>query len=140
MPTYQPADINSKPIPAGQGEAVVYDGSIPALAAVTATGDKLNLMRIPAGTRLCEVSINVTTAFGAAAPVTMQLAPVDGSAVTVLVAAGDTVLNTINKKAMAFTPTTAAKDAYLQLLVGTVTTGAAGALSATALGMSNGAA
>lgn len=140
MPTYAPADINSKPLPSGQGQAVMYDGILPAIASATATGDLINLMRIPAGTRLGAIYISVTTAFGAAAPVTMHLVPTDGSAATVLVAAGDTVLNTINRKAMVFTPMTTTKDSDLQLLVGAVTTGAAGALSAVALGMANGAA
>lgn len=138
MPTYTSADIN-KALPAGQGEAVVYDGAV-TLAVAAASADKLNVMKIPAGTRLCEVSINVTTAFAATAPSTLQLAPLDGSAVTVVVAAGDTVLATVNKKAMAFAPVTVTKDSYLQLLLGTLVTPAAGALTATALGMANGAA
>jgi hypothetical protein len=136
MPTFTSADIN-KALPAGQGEAVVYDGAI---TGTPATGDKLNWMKIPAGTRLCEVSIRVTTAFAATAPSTLQLAPLDGSAVEVLVNAGDTVLATVNKKAMSFAPMTVAKDSYLQLLLGTLVTPAAGALTATALGMANGAA
>lgn len=140
MATYAPADIDSKPLPAGRGSAAMYDGILPAIAAVTATGDKINMMRIPAGTRLGAIYINVTTAFGTAAPVTMQLAPTDGTAVTVLVAAGDTVLNTINRKSMVFTPMSVTKPSDLQLLVGTVDTGAKGALSAVTLGMANGAA
>lgn len=139
MPTYTSADIN-KPLPAGQGEAVVYDGAIATLPVVAATGDKLNLMRIPAGTRMCEVRIRVTTAFAATAPSALQLAPIDGSAVVVLVPDGDTVLATVNQKSMSFAPMTVAKDSFLQVLLGTLVTPAAGALTAITLGMANGAA
>lgn len=138
MPTYAAPDLNYKPVPAGQGEAVVYDGKV-APGANTATGDKLNFCRVPAGTRLCEISVRVATAFGAAAPTQWVLQPLDGSAAVELVAAGDTVLNTVNKKSLSFEPVDVAKDSILQAVVGTVTTGASGVATVTALGMANGA-
>jgi hypothetical protein len=139
MATYANSDINTKPIVAGQGCAVVYDGGV-TCTSNCATGDVLRFMLIPAGTRLCEININVTTAFGTGAPITLRLSPVNGDTATTLVAAGDTVLNTINKKDMVFSPTTVTKDSYLEGLVGTVNTGAAGVATATALGMAFGAA
>lgn len=138
MPTYSPADLNSKPIRAAQGQAIVYDAKL-APGVNTATGDVLRFMRIPAGTRLCEISVRVATAFGAAAPTSWVLTPVDGSSATTLVAAGDTVLNTINKKDLSFEPLTVEKDSFLDAVVGTVTTGAAGVATATALGVAEGA-
>lgn len=138
MPTYKPVDINTKPVQSGDGEAVIYDGKVvPGVA--TATGDIIRFMRVPAGTRLCDIAIRVVTAFGATAPCTLQLQPVDGTAATVLVAAGDTVLATVNRKPMVFEPMTVAKDSFLECLVGTVVTGAAGVATCTAHGMSLGA-
>lgn len=139
MPTYSSADINTKPIQNGEGHAVVYDGSASTGAVAAATGDILRLMRVPAGTRLCEVSIRVTAAAAATAPSSLRLSPVDGTAATELVAAGDTVLATANKKDMNFAPVTVAKDSFLELLLGTLVTPTPAAVTATALGMGLGA-
>ena len=138
MPTYNAADLNSKPVVAAQACGVIYDGKV-VPGAATQTGDKLNVCRIPAGTRLCEVSVRVKTAFGTAAPTQWVLQPVDGSTATEIVAAGDTVLNTVNKKDLAFEPVTIEKDSFLQAVVGTVNTGAAGEATVTASGMALGA-
>ncbi len=139
MATYAPSDISTKPLRTASGSAVVYDGAS-TCTATCATADVIRWMIIPAGTRLCEISINVTTAYGTAAPITLRCSPVDGTTATTIVSAGDTVLNTINKKAMVFSPVTITKDSYLEGLVGTVNTGASGVSTATALGMALGAA
>jgi hypothetical protein len=139
MATYSPLDLNSKPVLTGIPGAVVYDGKVTCTASA-ATADVIRFMRIPAGTRLCEISIRVATAFGATAPSTLRLTPADGSTATELVAAGDTVLASINKKAMVFEPVTVTKDSFLECLLGTVGTGAAGVATAVALGQHVGAA
>ena len=141
MATYSSPDLNSKNVSGIGGAAVVLDGKV-TLTAAAQTGDIIQLLRVPAGTRLCEISLRVSTAFSSSTcPCTLRLTPVDGSTATELVAAGDTVLATINKKSMVFNPVTTTKDTFLECLLGTVAaTAAAGVVSATALGMALGAA
>lgn len=141
MTTYAPSDINSKPLPAGQGEAVIYDGKI-SMSAAAADADVLRFCRIPAGTRLTDVNVNVSTKLSSSTvPSSMRLTPCDGSSATTLVSAGDTVFATVQKKSMAFDPVTVEKDSFLEFLLGTVAaTAAAGVVSVAAHGMANGAA
>jgi hypothetical protein len=142
--TFAPADLNSKPIPAGQGEAVIYDGKV--TGTPSSTTDILRFCRIPAGTRLADVNVRIATAFAAAWSGNWQLTACDGASVPIVGGSGTTAtLQAVGAVTAAlyplnFEPVTTAVDCFLDLQLSALTTGAAGVATATAYGMANGAA
>lgn len=147
MATYAPSDLNSKPLPAAQGQAVVYSGKVTATSNA-ATADVMRFAKIPAGTELTDVFVKTTTSFGTTAPCTVRLASCDGSSVptiggsgttTTLVAAGSTCLQTAGNVILATDVVTTKVDCWLECLMGTVSSGAQGVANVTAHGMAYGA-
>jgi hypothetical protein len=140
MATYNAADLLTKPLPGIDQAAVLVGTMVPGTA--TATGDVMNPCKLPAGFKLAAVLINVRTAFGATAPAKIGIAHVDGS--TPPQANPDTLVAAITDASHATTGTklvmpqagvfTTSKDSYLQVVFGTIVTGAAGTADYVALG------
>ena len=146
MATIAPSDLNDKPIASAQGSAVVYDGKLTGTPASGTANTSLRFCRIPAGTRVCEASVRITTAFGASWAANWTLVPCNGTSVptvggsgtsTTLVAVGAV---TAAKYDLSFEPVTTAVDCFFELSITACGTPAAGAATATVLGMANGAA
>jgi hypothetical protein len=135
MATYTALDLTSKPL-AGVDQAAVYFGTI-APGTATATADLLRPCRLPSGLKVAALMVNVRTAFGATAPASIGFANTDGSALdataypapaTQIAAATDTTFATTGLKmvmpqAGVFVTV---RESFLQILFGTVATGAAG--------------
>ena len=135
MTTYVAADLATKPVP-GIDQAAVHMGTI-APGVATATGDLLRPLKMPNGLKVCALLVNVRTAFGATAPASIGFSQTNNAAPsaatypspsTQFTAATDvtfatTGLKMVMPQAGAFlTP----NDCYLEVLFGTVATGAAG--------------
>ena len=147
MATYSPSDLITKPLPAADGCAVIYNGKVTATSN-TATGDIIRFAVIPAGTEVADVLVKTTTSFGTTAPCTIRLASVDGASDAIhgasgttatLVAAGSTALQTAGNTVQAITPVQTKSDCFLECLMGTVSGGAQGVAVATLHGMGYGA-
>ena len=147
MATYAPADLITKPLPAADGCAVVYNGKVTATSNA-ATGDVIRFCVVPAGTEVADVLVKTTTSFGTTAPCTIRLASVDGTSDAVigasgatadLVAAGSTALQTAGSTVQPVTPVLTKSDCFLECLMGTVSGGAQGVAIATVYGMALGA-
>lgn len=143
MATYNAADLANKALP-GIDQAAVYFGTV-SPGTATATGDVLRPCKMPGGLKVAALLINVRTAFGATAPASIGFAPVDGSTPdasvysspsTQIAAATDTSHATTGTKVVMpqagvfVTP----KDSYLQVVFGTIVTGASGVADYTVLG------
>lgn len=140
MTTYVASDLASKALP-GVDQAAVYTGSV-APGANTATGDLLRPCKLPAGFKFAALMINVRTAFGATAPAKIGISHVDGS--TPPQANPDTLIAAITDASHASTGVkvvmpqagvfTTQRDSYLEVVFGTVATGASGVADYCALG------
>lgn len=136
MPTYNASDLATKQV-ASIAQAAVFAGRVTP-GANTATGDILRPCRLPAGFRLLTLFVNVVTAFGATAPAKIGFSHVDGSASgqdTAVALLTDTThaspgVKTLVPAADALT----AKDAYLEVVFGTVATPASGDAKYVAIG------
>ena len=135
MATYNAADLLTKSVP-GIDQGIVLSGTI-SPGTATATGDLLRPLKIPAGVRVTSIQVNVRTAFGATAPASIGFSHVDGSAVpTSVVAAAPQGVTAATDTTHASTGTklvmpqagafVTLKECYLEVLFGTVATGAAG--------------
>lgn len=138
MATIKDADLNSKNIPAGDGDGYFYDGKVSGTPAAT---DTLRFCRIPAGTRLVQVDARIATAFAAAWAGNWQLTSCDGASVPIIGGSGTSaVLQAVGAVTAAlyplnFEPVTTKVDTYLDLLLSSITTPAAGVGTAVAAGM-----
>lgn len=131
MATYSSIDLISKPLHgSAYGNAVNFDGSITTTVAPV-TGDIYRIAKVPAGTRVTDVTVT-NTDLGTTAPGTLQFQPVDGSAATNFGAVDTLALGTASANGTLIAPgaVTLTKDSYLQILFGTVSAGAAGTVSA----------
>lgn len=138
MATKSASDLTTKSVNnPNRGNSVVYYGAI---TDTPATGDKWNLCVVPAGVTVTEVAYS-NADLGTAAPATVQLAPVDGSTATAITTTDALALGTASTgTSYVCTPTKTTKDCYLQLLFGTINTGASGLVSMVAKGEGFGAA
>jgi hypothetical protein len=145
MATYTASDLLTKPLP-GIDQASNYFGTI-SNSVATATGDLLRPLKLPAGFRMSVMFVNVRTAFGTTAPASIGISHVDGSTVpalvygtataaTVITAATDTIhASTGNKLVMPqIGAWTTSKESYLEVLFGTIGTGAAGVADYSVIG------
>jgi hypothetical protein len=143
MATYNASDLLTKALP-GIDQASAYFGTVSPSAA-TATGDLLRPCKLPAGFRLCVLMINVRTAFGATAPASIGISHVDGSTVpTTVVATASTAVTAATDASHATTGAklvmpqagvfTTLKESYLEVLFGTIVTGASGVADYAAFG------
>lgn len=147
MPTYNAADLLTKPIPSID-QGITLTGTVTATAN-TVTGDNLRPLRIPAGCRIGALLINVRTAFGATAPASIGLSHTDGTAVpasvfgsatalTCIAAATDTSHATTGTKLVmpqiGGTALVTSKESNLEVTFGTVATGAQGVADYTLIG------
>jgi hypothetical protein len=135
MTTYVAADLATKPVPAIDQAAIHFGTIAPGVA--TATGDLLRPLKMPNGLKVGALLVNVRTAFGATAPASIGFSQINGAAPnattypspsTQFAVATDTTFATTGVKVVmpqagAFlTP----NDSYLEVLFGTVATGASG--------------
>lgn len=125
MATYDSADLNAKPLAAGNhGNAAKYYGTSVATGTNVATGDVIRICKVPAGFVATDVMV-VNTSFGTTVPATIQFAPLDGSTPVAFGSTDGVTLQTAaaNGSLFAKAPVRVEKDSYVQLLVGTVSSG-----------------
>ena len=135
MATYTAADLATKQLP-GIDQAAIYFGTI-SNSVATATGDLLRPLKIAAGVKVAALMVNVRTAFGSTAPASIGFSQVNGKT------PDTTIYTTPSTQIAAATDTTHAStgvkmvmpqagvwvtpsDCYLEVLFGTIVTGAAG--------------
>lgn len=104
-----------------------------------ATGDVVNFFVIPAGTEIREVVIN-NASLGTAAPLNIGYAPIDGSsgsatAFASAYAGGTAVTAGQPYHVILANPVKVEKDSFFQAVVGTVSSGASGAITVQAKGI-----
>ena len=123
MPTYNSADLSTKPLYAGDdGNANSYYGTSVATSTNLATADKIRVCKVPAGFLVTNVMITNTT-FGTTAPATVQFEPLDGTAATNFTAVDAVTLQTASSGTLLVkAPVAVTKDSYVTLLIGTVGT------------------
>lgn len=123
MPTYNAADLNSKPLYSGDdGNTNTYYGTSVATGSNLATGDKLRVCKVPAGF-VALTAVVANTSFGTTAPATIQFEPLDGSTPVAFSATDEVTLQTASSGTLiAKAPVKVAKDSWVTLLAGTVGT------------------
>lgn len=145
MATIQDAELNSKNIPAGDGDGYFYDGKVAGTPASGTADTTLRFCRIPAGTHLVQVNGRIATAFGASWAGNWQLASCDGASVPVIGGSGTTkVLQAVGAVTaglypLNFEPVVTKVDCFLDLQLSACGTPAAGVATAVAAGMGYGA-
>lgn len=135
MATYIASDLLTKSVPSIDQGAIHFGTIAPGVA--TNTGDLLRPCKLAAGSKVAALLVNVRTAFGATAPASIGFSNHDNSTPdptvypspsTQIAAATDVTFATTGVKVVMpqagvwVTP----KLAYLEVLFGTVVTGAAG--------------
>lgn len=139
MATYSAADLNAKPVYAGDcGNTYIYFGTSAAPTANFATGDKVRLGKITAGVKVTAVCISNTVFGSSTAPATIQFEPLDGTTAVSFGSTDGVPLGTASANGTWYhkDAVTVAKDSYITLLAGTVaaTGNTTGVASITVLG------
>lgn len=141
MTTYNATDLLSKPLAGSIENAGVYMGSV-SPGSNTATGDVLQPMKLPAGFKFCALLVNVRTAFASTAPAKIGIAHIDGSTPpqanpdSLVVASTDTSHASTGVKTLMPQngPFILQRDAWLQVVFGTIATAATGVADYVAMG------
>jgi hypothetical protein len=146
MATISSSDLNTKQVLSGTPGAVMYDGKLTGTPASGTADTTLRFCRIPAGTRVGEISIRITTAFAASWTANWQLVSCDGVSVPTVGGSGTaTTLQAVGavtaaKYPLSFDPVTTKVDCFLDLTITVTGTPAAGVATAVVLGQHVGAA
>jgi hypothetical protein len=125
MPTYNSADLNAKALWSKEnGNAGIFYGTSVATSTTIATADKIRVCKVPAGMKVLKVTV-INTTFGTTVPATIQFAPIDGTTAVQFGTTDAVTLQTAaaNGTVFAKAPVDVAKDSFVELLVGTVSSG-----------------
>ena len=125
MATYSAADLDAKALFSYEsGNAGVYYGTSAATSTNVATGDVIRICKVPAGF-VCIEAVVVNTSFGTTVPATIRFSPIDGSTAVTFGSTDAVTLQTAaaNGTYFAKAPVAVAKDSYVELLLGTVSSG-----------------
>ena len=138
MATYNSGDLAKSVRSSALANGQVYSGSLTPASNV-ATGDVLTFCVIPAGTNLHRVTV-VNASLGTTVPGDIELAPVDGSTKTTFASAFAFGTANASGSAVVKAPVLTTKDCFLQVTLGTVSSGSTGAVTLIAEGEGIGAA
>ena len=139
MATYNSGDLAKSVRSSALANGQVYSGTLTPSANV-ATGDVLKFCVLPAGTNVDSVTV-VNASLGTTVPGDIEFAPVDGSTKTTFSSAAFAFgTANANGSTIAKKPVLLAKDSWLQVTVGTVSSGSTGEVTLIARGEGIGAA
>lgn len=132
MPTYNSGDLAKSVRSSAIANGQVYSGTLTPSASVQ-TGDVLRFCVIPAGTNVHRVTV-VNASLGTTVPGDIQFAPTDGSSATTFSSAFAFQTANANGSAITKAPVLLAKDSWLQVTLGSVSSGGAAAVTLVAEG------
>ena len=138
MATYNSGDLAKSVRSSALANGQVYSGSLTPSANV-ATGDVLKFCVLPAGTNIHRVTV-VNATLGTTVPGDIEFAPTDGSTKTTFASAFAFGTANASGSAVVKAPVLLAKDCWLQVTLGTVSSGSTGAVTLIAEGEGIGAA
>ena len=139
MATYNSGDLAKSVRSSALANGQVYSGTLTPSANV-ATGDVLKFCVLPAGTNIHRVTV-VNATLGTTVPGDIEFAPTDGSTKTTFSSAAFAFgTANANGSTIAKKPVLLAKDCWLQVTLGTVSSGSTGAVTLIAEGEGIGAA